>query len=140
MIAVEMSPEQREGVLRHIKAVKALDDDTLLLALNAGYTNPNLDRNDPIVRAEIEGRLLTNIAEGTRELARINEESKVELKRLVDSSLVIERLTKRLVLMTVVLGLLTLALALDVVNKFRLEYFSPLPLPSAPQTPSRPPH
>jgi hypothetical protein len=134
-----MNPEQKRYILDHINAVRKLDDDSLLVALNYGYTDPTLDRNDPVVRAIIEGRLLTKIAEETKQLAHINQESKVELRRLVDSSLVIERLTKWLVGLTVVLGFLTLVLVLDVGNKFRQEYFSEPPRLTAPQTPTLPP-
>ena len=88
-----MNQEQRRNVLDQINAIRKLDDDSLLVTLYYGYTNPNLDRNDPAVRTIIEGRLLEKIAQETKELGRINEESKVELKHLVDSSRVIEKLT-----------------------------------------------
>src|ERR1017187_151610 len=116
-----------EARRRHIKQGEALSDEELLIALKYGYHGPHLDVNEPVARAILESRLLARIAEQTKELTKINEESKVEIKHLLKSSLVIESLTKWLVGLTVVLGLLTLALVLDVANKFRLEYFSPLP-------------
>jgi len=57
---------------------------------------------------------------------------------LTASSHNIEWLTKWLIWLTVALGLFTLALVADVGNKFRLEYFSELPPPPAPQTPPLP--
>ncbi len=111
-----------------LKLLGALDTNTLLVALKFGYRDPNLDINEPLVKAILESRLLTTISKETKELGRINEESKTEIKLLVRSSLVIETLTKRLVWLTVVLGLLTLILVLDVANKVRQEYFSEPPL------------
>lgn len=58
---------------------------------------------------------------------------------LTASSHNIERLTKWIIWLTVVLGILTLILVLDVGNKIRLEYFSEPPQLSAPQTPILPP-
>ena len=75
----------------------------------------------------------------TTNLARIGETSAIEVKRLVTSSLVIERLTKWLVGLTVVLSILTLVLVMDVAVKFTHDYFSPLPQLTTPQTPTRPP-
>jgi len=137
---MRLTQEEKEGRARHLEAIKKMDDDALLIAYAFGTaTYPNIDVYDPLVRAVLEGRLLTKIAEGTERLALINEQSTIEVKRLVASSLTIERLTKWLVGLTVVLGVLTLVLALDVGNKVRKEYFSPTPLVTAPQTPSLPP-
>jgi len=135
MIAVEMN---EENVARHIAAIQALGDDQLLLAYSNGYRNPNLDAYDPLVKAVIEGRLLTKIAGGTERLAVINEQSTLEVKRLVDSSLRIERLTKWLVGLTIVLAILTLILCMDVGNRLMKEYYSEPPPPSAPRTPPPP--
>ena len=139
IIADKMTPEQKQGWLEHVQAVKALDDDTLLAALYFGYRNPNLDPNSSLVKGVLESRLLTKISDGTKELAQINDESKVQILRLVKSSLIIESLTKWLVGLTVVLAFLTLALVVDVGIKFQHEYYSRLPQLSVPQTPGRPP-
>ena len=58
---------------------------------------------------------------------------------LTASSHNIERLTTWIIWLTVVLGILTLILVLDVANKFRQEYFSEPPRLTAPQTPTLPP-
>jgi len=70
IIADKMTPEQ-EGSLRHIKQIQALDGDEILIAYCNGYHNPNLDPYDPIVKAVLEGRLLTRIAAGAENLALI---------------------------------------------------------------------
>jgi hypothetical protein len=138
MIAVEMNEENEENVARHIAAIQALGDDQLLVAYSNGYWNPNLDPYDPLVKAVIEGRLLTKIAAGTERLAAINERSTFEVKRLVGSSLRIERLTKWLVGLTFVLAILTLVLCVDVSNRLMKEYYSQPPPPSAPRMPLPP--
>lgn len=117
-----------------------MDDDALLIAYSYGTNNyPNIDAYDPLVKAVLEGRLLTEIAKGTDNLALINQQSTVEIKHLVASSLTVEKLTKWLVGLTVVLGALTLLLVLDVANRVRQEYFSPVPQLTAPQEPTLPP-
>jgi hypothetical protein len=108
---------------------------------------------DAWARAEIQRRQSTEIStllaaletatkqvhQETVILARISENSALEVRRLVVSSLTIEKLTKWLVGLTVVLGILTLVLVVDVGIKFHHEYLAPLPPPTAPQTPTHPP-
>jgi hypothetical protein len=86
----------RENIERHIAAIFRLPDDEQLLAYARGHTNPNLDPYDPIVKAAIESRLLGRIANETKELARITEDSRTQVARLVDSSKSIEMLTTKL--------------------------------------------
>jgi hypothetical protein len=81
----------------------------------------------------------TKVHQEVATLTRISEQSTLEVKRLVVSSLTIEKLTKWLVGLTVVLGILTLVLVTDVGIKFSHEYLSPPPQLTAPQTQARPP-
>src|ERR1035441_6991902 len=85
-----------ENAERHLAAILRLPEDEQLLAFARGHTNPNLDPYDPIVKAAIESRLLGRIANETKELARITEESRTQVTRLVDSSKSIEMLTTKL--------------------------------------------
>jgi len=61
-------------------------------------------------------------------------------RNLESSSTRVEALTRWLIVLTIVLGFLTLLLVLDVANKFRQEYFSGPPPLSAPQAPAPPAH
>ena len=138
------------------ETMRSYSEEKLLLAMqyNAGGARDRWAQTELSRRqSETLGRLLSSasqliasletatnrVHEGVAALAIISEQSKVEVKRLVVSSLTVERLTKRLVWLTVVLAVLTSALVLDVGNKFRQEYFSELPPPSAPRSPIPPP-
>jgi len=72
-------------------------------------------------------------------LGQTSQQMAGSVKELLVSSRTIEGLTKWLVALTVVLGILTLVLVIDVGIKFSHEYYSPPPQLSEPQTPSRPP-
>jgi hypothetical protein len=83
------------------------------------------DKMHEIIRGEIQKRQLHSLTESSHNIEHLTE-------RLI-------QLTKWLIGLTIVLAVLTLLLVLDIGNKFRQEYFSPLPPPTAPQTPTRPP-
>ena len=92
---------------------------------------------------ELQRRHFAHLSNLIGNLAEINDKSAQEVKRLVESSLTIEKLTKRLVqltkrlvFLTVALSFLTLVLVVDVAIKFQHEYFSPPPPLTAPQTPT----
>ena len=82
---------------------------------------------------------LSTLDVDVKALGQTSQQMADSVKQLVVSSLTIEKLTKWLVGLTVVLGVLTLALVMDVTVRFTHEYFSPLPQLSAPQRPTRPP-
>jgi hypothetical protein len=86
--------EQEENALRWVTAVQSLTDEQLWIAYSNGYTNPNVDAYHPVVKAVLEGRLLTRIADETEALA-------TGVRRLSDSSDRMERLTKILTRWTV---------------------------------------
>jgi hypothetical protein len=58
------------------------------------------------------------------------EIQKQQLSSIIHSSNNLEKLTSRLIWLTVILSLLTAVLVLDVGNRFREEYFSPTLPPS----------
>lgn len=129
--------------------IKAYSETKLLYAmeLNRGGVYETWARTELQRRQSAEiNALLTTLETATKQvhqeiviLAGISENSALEVRRLVASSLTIEKLTKWLVGLTVVLGILTLVLVVDVGIKFHHEYLAPLPPPTAPQTPTRPP-
>jgi hypothetical protein len=64
-----MTPDERGVIERTITALKNMSDDELLVVfLGGNLGNPNVDRFDPVVKAVIEGRLLSTIADGTHKL------------------------------------------------------------------------
>jgi hypothetical protein len=73
--------------LRQIKAIQKLDDEQILIAYSSGYTNPNIDAYNPVVKIVLEGRLLTRVASETNSLA-------IQVERLSVSSERMELLTK----------------------------------------------
>jgi hypothetical protein len=145
----------KEDIQRQINAIKALSDDDLWEAYYYGYRNPNLDSHDSVVKAVIESRFLTRIADETKlldasikALGVINTLSATEVHRLADSSDKLERLTRTLRNLTWVLILLTVITAIIPIgieiwkassSGVPLIQFSPPPPRSAPQRPALPP-
>ncbi len=87
---------------------------------------------------EVLGNNVSTLGTITNAMRVATEDSREQINELVKSSHNIERLTKCLIWLTVALGVLTMAFVLGVGNKFRLEYFSERPPPTAPQTPALP--
>lgn len=131
----------RENADRHTAEILKLPDDELLFAYSRGYTTPNLDPYDPVVKAIIESRLLCRIANETKELARITADSRTQVTRLADSSNRIETLTTKLNRLTWTLIVMTgIMLMIGAIQTWKL--FTPeaptLPIQAIPAVPPQP--
>lgn len=127
---------------RQIAAIRKLTDDELWLAYWGGYKDPNVDAYDPITKAVIESRLLSKIADETRDLARLTQDGQRQVIRLAESSERIESLTDRLNKLTwMLIALTTIAIFIGAVQTWKM--FMPEPpdikiLATPPAPPSLP--
>ena len=109
VIIAHQMRNDNEAVRRHLAAINNLTDEQLWYAYKNGFWDPNLDRHDPVVKAVIETRLFQRFEAATTDLQHINEESKEQVKRLADSSDMMETLTRKLKNLTWALIVLTIA-------------------------------
>lgn len=101
------SPQEKETRLNHLRSVRALSDEDLQYAYAWGWTDPNLDMYDPIVKAILEERLLMRIGDLTQRQTFAIGNVETAISKLTSSSEELERLTIRLNYLTIVLVILT---------------------------------
>ena len=146
---MRLDPEQIAWRKRHIESIQAMDDETLLFAYSYGYTSPNLDPFDPMVKTLIDSRLSMRLFEAVTQLNSATQRNSAEVIKLAESSTAMERLTASVRDLTVWLLALTIVAILAPIAielwKVKREIDAPPPpiliqysVPSVPQmrTPS----
>jgi hypothetical protein len=152
IMVLPMLTQEEEALQRlHLAAIDKLDDEALLLAYQYGYTTDDVQigRGAQIVKLILERRFLTRVSNETKELEKITNISRGEVKRLADSSEKMEQLTIRLKRLTWALIVLTAFAVLEPIgieiwrakresNALVAPIVPQPPQPTAPQAPALP--